>query len=202
MLINPTIPIDPQASEVHGIYDADVADKPTFKQIAKSLSEQLEGYDIGGYNSDSFDVNLLLSEMDRAGVEFSLEGKNFVDVFTLYRKLFPNTLGEVYKRLVGKELEGAHDALVDVRATKEILDIILPVELETAEQIDIFCQGDKARVDMGGKIYKDEEGYKWSFSKNKDQLVTSDRGFANWVLNNDFPKQTKDIIRKIINNEQ
>jgi DNA polymerase-3 subunit epsilon len=199
VLINPEIPIPLEAAEIHGITDEMVKDAPKFKQIAKSLVDQLEGCDMGGFNSDSYDINLLLAEMDRAGVDFSIEGRNLVDVMKLYRILYPNTLSDIYKRLIGKDLEGAHDALVDVKATKEILDKILPEDLETSEDIDLFCQGDKKRVDMAGKIYQDEKGdYRWNFSKNKDELVTADKGFCNWLLSNDFPNETKNKVREII----
>lgn len=200
MLVNPEIPIPKEASDVHGITDEDVKDAPKFKQIAKSLRKYFDGCDIGGFNSDSYDVGLLLSEMDRAGVDFDMEGRNLVDVLKLYRELFPNTLEAIYGRLTGESLEGAHDALVDVKATKTVLDKILPEELKTSKDIDEFCQGDRKRVDIAGKIYQDENGdYRWSFSKNKDELIKSDKGFCDWVLKSDFPKETKDKIKTILN---
>lgn len=200
MLINPEMSIPLGASEVHGITDDMVKDSPKFSQVAKSLNEYFDGCDLAGFNSDSYDVNLLVSEMERAGISFDLENRNFVDVLKLYRELFPNKLTDIYKRLFGKELEGAHDAMVDVLATKEVLEKIIDKTLDTPEKIDYFCQGDKKRVDIAGKMYEDEEGVvRWAFSKNKDMDVKEDRGFANWFLKQDFPQQSKDKLNEILN---
>lgn len=200
MIVNPEVPIPEGASEVHGITDEMVVDKPKFKQIAKSLSEYLEGCDLGGFNSDSFDINVLLAEMERAEVDFSLEGRNFVDVLKLYRQLYPNTLSEIYKRMFGKELEGAHDAMVDVLACKEILLKIITEELDTPEKIDYFCQGNKKRVDIAGKLYLDEGGVaRYNFGKDKDKSVKDEPGFGQWMLRTDFPSETKQKLKQILN---
>lgn len=203
-LINPEIPIPEEASEIHGITNEMVKDAPTFKQLAVGIRDWFAGCDIGGFNSDSFDVLLLLAEMNRAGVEFSTEGVNFVDVRKVFQKLYPNTLSDIYYRFFGKELEGAHNALMDVIATKEILEYMLAqhpeLELNSPQDIDDFCQGTKRRVDMAGKMYEDEEGtIRWNFSKNKDKPVKEDKGFAQWVLNQDFPRETKDKLKITIN---
>jgi DNA polymerase-3 subunit epsilon len=121
LLINPTIPIPKEATEIHGITDEMVADKPTFANISKSLFEFFEGCDIAGYNSNVFDVPLLAEEFSRSRIEFPNWELNFVDVLQYERLLKPNKLADVYKRYTGKDLEGAHDALNDVRATLEIL---------------------------------------------------------------------------------
>lgn len=181
-----------------------VKESPTFKQLAVGIRDWFAGCDIGGFNSDSFDVLLLLAEMNRSGVEFSTEGVNFVDVRKVFQKLYPNTLSDIYRRFFGKELEGAHNALMDVIATKEILEYILAqhpeLELNSPQDIDDFCQGTKRRVDMAGKMYKDEEGtIRWNFSKNKDKPVKEDKGFTQWVLNQDFPRETKDKLKITIN---
>lgn len=203
-LINPEIPIPLEASEVHGITDEMVKDAPTFKQLAVAMRNWFAGCDIGGFNSDSFDVNLLLAEMQRAGVEFSTEGVNFVDVRKMFQKLYPNTLSDIYRRFLGKELEGAHNALSDIVGTEEILSYMLTqhpeLELNSPKAIDEFCQGDRRRVDMGGKMYEDEEGViRWAFSKNINQPVKQDKGFADWFLKQDFPQESKDKLKKILN---
>lgn len=203
VLINPEIPIPVEASEVHGITDDMVKDAPTFKQLSRGIASWFDGCDVCGFNNDNYDNNLLLSEMDRVGVEFSFEGVNTVDVIKLYRELFPNTLEAIYKRLFKKELEGAHDALNDVTATLDVLEKILPKELKTAKQIDEFLQGGKKRVDMGGKMYEDENGdIRWNFSKNKDMLVTADKGFCDWFLRTDFPKESKNKLKEILNGQK
>ena len=152
LLINPNMPIPKEATEVHGITDEMVVDKPTFANISKSLLEFFEGCDIAGYNSNVFDVPLLAEEFSRSRIEFPNWELNFVDVLQYERLLKPNKLADVYKRYTGKDLEGAHDALNDVRATLEILlhqtegnNDIFPAD------IDLLCQGDRKRFDVAGK---------------------------------------------------
>lgn len=202
LLINPEIPIPAEAAEVHGISDELVQNSPKFKQISKALKSWFEGCDIGGFNSDNFDVQLLSAEMERVGILFIDWDCNFVDVSKIYRHLYPRTLSAVYERLTGESLDDAHDAMADVRATKKILEVLcersMPEDITSAE-IDDLLQGDKKRVDLAGKMYKDVNGdIRWNFSKNMNQLVTSDYGFAEWVLKNDFPLETKKIIRELI----
>lgn len=105
--------------EIHGITDEMVKDKPTFRQYAQGIRDWFYGSDIGGFNSDSYDVNLLIAEMNRVGITFADWDLNLLDVMKLYRKLYPNTLSEIYKRLFGEELDGAHNALNDVIATEK-----------------------------------------------------------------------------------
>lgn len=200
--VNPEIPIPTEASDVHGITDDMVQAAPKFKQISKALKAWFEGCDIGGFNSDNFDVQLLSTEMERAGILFIDWDCSFVDVSKIYRYLFPRTLSDVYARLTGESLDDAHDAMADVRATKKILEILteknMPEDITSAE-IDDLLQGDKKRVDLAGKMYKDANGdIRWNFSKNMNQLITSDYGFAEWVLKNDFPIETKKIVRQLI----
>lgn len=202
LLINPEMPIPAEAMEVHGVTDDMVKDSPKFKQISKALKSWFEGCDIGGFNSDNYDVQLLSIEMERAGILFIDWDCNFVDVSKIYRHLYPRTLSAVYERLTGQSHDNAHDAMADVRATKKILEVLcqnnMPEDITSAE-IDDLLQGDKKRVDLAGKMYKDANGdIRWNFSKNMNQLVTSDYGFAEWVLKNDFPLETKKIIRELI----
>lgn len=198
LLINPNMPIPKEATEVHGITDEMVADKPTFANISKSLFEFFEGCDIAGYNSNVFDVPLLAEEFSRSRIEFPNWELNFVDVLQYERVLKPNKLADVYKRYTGKDLEGAHNALNDVRATLEILlhqtegnKDIFPAD------IDQLCQGDRRRFDVAGKCYinKDNEVC-WSFGKLMHRPVLNDIGYLDWVLNNDFPFELKTKLRK------
>jgi len=123
----------------------------------------------------------------------------------LYRHLFPNTLSDVYERLTGEPLEGAHGALADITATKKILDMILPslvekaeVPIETAQDIDNYLQGDKKRFDLSGKMYTDVDGVvRWNFSKNKDKPVLADLGFVNWFMGQSFPQESKNKIKEL-----
>ena len=203
--VNPTIPIPIEASDVHGITDEMVKDLPTFKQYAQAIRNWFEGCDLAGFNSDNYDVPLLSAEFERSGLEGISWNPNLLDIIKLYRLLYPNTLSEVYKRLTGKELEGAHGAVVDILGTKEIADILIPQlndtveeQLVTIAEIDSFMQGDKKRFDLAGKMYTDVDGVvKWNFSKNKDKAVLADAGFVNWFNQQGFPQESKNKIKEL-----
>lgn len=205
ILVNPGVPIPIEASDVHGITDEIVKDKPFFKQYAQAIRNWFDGCDLAGFNSDNFDIPLLSAEFERSGLEGINWNPNLLDIMKLYRLLYPNTLSDVYKRLTGKELEGAHGALVDIVGTKEIADILLPKlketteeTLETVSDIDSFMQGDKKRFDLAGKMYMDTDGVvKWNFSKNKDKAVLSDLGFVNWFMGQGFPQESKNKVKQL-----
>ena len=205
IIVNPGIPIPLGASEVHGITDEIVKDKPLFKQYAQSIRDWFEDCDLAGFNSDNFDIPLLSAEFERAGLKGINWNPNLFDIIKLYRKLYPNTLSEVYKRLTGKELEGAHGALADIKGTKEVADILIEVlnnqeesPIKTIKEIDVLMQGDKKRFDLAGKMYTDLEGIvRWSFSKNKDNPVLADAGFANWFMGQNFPQESKDKLKEL-----
>ena len=198
MLINPQIPIPASATEVHGITDEMVKDAPLFKQIAKGLNEFMAGCDLGGYNSDNFDIPLLIEEFKRAGLDFPTWELNFLDVLKYERLLNPQKLEAVYKRYTGKDLDGAHDALNDVRATIEILEFQTAGKELSTKEIDEFCQEDKKRFDYAGKMYVKDEIVLWSFGKNMNKPVLDDLGYVEWVLNQDFPTQTKEKIKQLL----
>ncbi|HSE99771.1 MAG TPA: 3'-5' exonuclease [Nitrososphaeraceae archaeon] len=208
--VNPTIPIPLEASEVHGITDEEVKDLPTFKQYAQAIRNWFEGSDLAGFNSNNYDVPLLSAEFERAGLEGINWNPTLFDVLTLYRDLFPNTLSAVYERLTGEELEGAHGAVADILATKQIADIIFPLlveksetPIETPKDVDEYLQGDKKRFDLSGKMYIDVEGIvKWNFSKNKDKAVLADAGFVNWFMQQGFPQESKNKIKELQNNNK
>jgi len=208
--VNPTIPIPLEASEVHGITDEEVKDLPTFKQYAQAIRNWFEGSDLAGFNSNNYDVPLLSAEFERAGLEGINWNPTLFDVLTLYRDLFPNTLSAVYERLTGEELEGAHGAVADILATKQIADIIFPLlveksetPIETPRDVDEYLQGDKKRFDLSGKMYIDVDGIvKWNFSKNKDKAVLADAGFVNWFMQQGFPQESKNKIKELQNNNK
>jgi len=203
-LINPEIPIPKEASDVHGITDEMVANKPTFKQIAVSLKAWFKDCDLSGFNQDKFDIPLLCAEFELIGIEFLDWDFNSIDVLSLYRKLYPNKLTDIYKRLFGFDFDGAHDALNDVLASNEVLWRIIEdnsdqLEVVGVKEIDSFIQGDRKRYDIAGKIYINPDGvHCWTFGKNIDKPVLSDYGFLNWVLANDFPLDTKRKLRLLI----
>ncbi len=121
ILVNPEMPIPIEASLVHGVYDKDVEGKYTFGQIAPGLAKFLEGCDLGGYNSNRFDVPMLAEEFLRVGVEFGIEGRNLIDVQNIFHKMEQRTLKAAYKFYCDKNLDGAHEAMPDASATLEIL---------------------------------------------------------------------------------
>lgn len=203
--VNPGIPISKEAEAVHKITEQMVMGAPTFKQISKSLADQLKGCDIAGYNSDIFDVPILIEEFARAGIEFPdpEDNTNFVDVLKIERKINSHKLGDTYKRYTGEDLEGAHDAMEDVFANAKILFAQLDTfdKEMSAEALDLFCQDEKKRVDYAGKLYEKDGGVFWSFGKHKDCLVSDEPQYADWVLRSDFPTDTKNRIKKILENE-
>ena len=120
-LVNPTIPIPPQTTAVHGIDDAKVANEPTFAQLASQIQNMIKDSDLAGYNSDRFDIPLLAEEMLRAGVDFDMKNRVSVDVQTVFHKMEERTLSAALKFYCGKKLENAHSAEADTMATYEIL---------------------------------------------------------------------------------
>ena len=119
--VNPEMPIPKEASAIHGIYDEDVKDCPVFKGIAKELARYIEGCDLGGYNSNRFDIPLLAEEFLRAGVDFDMRKRKFVDVQTIFHKMEQRTLSAAYRFYCDKCLEDAHTAAADTFATYEVL---------------------------------------------------------------------------------
>lgn len=202
-LINPLIPIPKEASDVHGITDDMVKDSPTFDKYAKNLNKYFEGCDIGGYNSNQFDLPLLIEEFMRSGIDFDVDNRNYVDVLKLETVLNSRKLGDVYKRYTGKELDGAHDALNDVRATVDILKAqIVKFNLSgDLAEIDKLSQGENERVDLAGKLCKINGEICWTFGKNIKQPILSDPNYLSWFLKQSVPSETRKIINKLKKNE-
>jgi len=205
-LINPERDIPESATAVHGITNEMVKDAPTFKQLASAMGVWFKDSDISGFNTDSFDCNILLAEMARCGLTFLDWGCFFVDTMKVYRYFYPNTQEAIYERFFGEKLENAHDALADCRASDRILEKLIKDNFEndpTPEEIDLLLQGDKLRVDMAGHMYKDLEGVvRWNFSKNKDQAVITDSGFREWFIKQPtFPQESKNKIKELLNKQ-
>jgi len=202
ILINPEMDIPKEASDIHGITNEMVAEAPTFKQISKSLFSYFENCDIAGFNSDYYDVPLLMKEFSRCGIDFPTWELNLVDVLKFERMLNSNKLSEVYLRYTGKELEGAHDAMNDIKATFEILMCQLEKHGKndlTPQEIDLMCQGERKRFDLSGKTYLNANGEVcWSIGKNANNPVTKDTAYLNWVLKSDFPEETKAKLRTLL----
>lgn len=203
--INPTIPISPEAQKIHGISNADVADCPTFKEVAKSLANWMAGCDFAGYNSTRFDVPMLAEEFLRAGVDFDFRKRKLVDVQNIFHKMEQRTLSAAYKFYCDKDLENAHSAEADTVATFEILESQLDRYPQVLEN-DIKFLADfstKSRfIDYAGRIVlneKDEPTFNFGKHKGKtvEAVFKSDLGYYSWMMNGDFTLDTKQVITEI-----
>lgn len=203
--INPTIPIPAEATRIHGITDDDVRDAPTFKQIAADVMHVFEGADIGGYNSNKFDLPLLAEELLRAGADFDLRKRKFIDVQVIFHKMEQRTLSAAYKFYCDKDLENAHSAEADTRATYEVLKAQLDKYSTTLkndiDQLSAFSAQTR-NVDMMGRIVYDDAGREvFNFGKYKGQAVTDvlrkDPSYYAWMMNCDFPLYTKKVLTAI-----
>lgn len=205
MRINPTIPIPAEASAVHGIYDKDVADCPTFKQVAQTIANDMEGCDLAGFNSNRFDIPVLAEEFLRADVDIDLGRKKFIDVQVIYHKLEQRTLSAAYKFYCGKNLEDAHSALADTRATYDVLKAQLdryPDELKNDVQFLSDYSSYSRNVDFAGRMIYNDQGVEiFNFGKYKGQPVEDvlrrDPGYYGWIIGNDFTLNTKAMLTKI-----
>lgn len=205
MRINPEMHIPEQASAVHGIYDADVADCPTFKDVAKKIAADIEGCDLAGFNSNRFDIPVLAEEFLRAGVDVDLMKHKFVDVQVIYHKLEQRTLSAAYKFYCEKNLEDAHTAEADTRATYEVLKAQLdryPDVLENDIKFLSEYSSFNKNADFAGRIVYDENGVEiFNFGKYKgmsvEEVLRRDPGYYNWILNGDFTLNTKNVLTKI-----
>ena len=174
MRINPEMSIPAESTAIHHITDEDVADKPTFKQIAKELAKVFEGCDIAGYNSNRFDIPLLMEEFLRAGINIELSRQKFVDVQTIFHKMEQRTLSAAYKFYCNGDLENAHSANADTRATYEVLKAQLdryPNLKNDVEFLSNFSSFNK-NVDLMGRIVYNEQGVEvFNFGKYKGVSV-------------------------------
>ena len=202
--INPEMSIPAAATAIHGISDDDVKDCPTFKSLAKSLAVQIEGCDLAGYNSNRFDIPMLMEEFLRAGVEIDLRKRKLVDVQVIFHKMEQRTLSAAYKFFCGKELENAHSAEADTNATYEILKAQLDryPELENSmEFLDRFSRQNDF-VDFAGRMIYDDKGIEiFNFGKHKGRSVESvlneESSYYTWMMNGDFSLDTKRMLTQI-----
>ena len=202
--INPCMPIPAGASAVHGIYDADVADCPTFKEVAKSIANELEGCDLAGFNSNRFDIPLLAEEFLRADVDIDLGRRKFVDVQVIFHKMEQRTLSAAYKFYCDKDLTDAHTAAADTHATYEVLQAQLDRYPELKNDIAYLSDYSSfnKNADFAGRIVYDDKGVElFNFGKYKGmpvvEVLRRDPGYYSWVLNSDFSLNTKSVLTKI-----
>lgn len=202
--INPEMHIPEEASEIHKIYDKDVANEPRFKEIAKSLADFFTGCDIAGFNSNRFDIPMLDQEFQRVGIKFDFTRPRFVDVQTIYHKREPRTLSAAYRYYCGGDLEAAHSANADTRATLEVLKAQLDMYSDLPNDIEQLSDysSQSRNVDLMGRlVYDDKRRPVINFGKYKgrlaEEVLKRDPGYYSWVMQGDFPQNTKDCFTRI-----
>lgn len=217
LLINPGIPIPLETSLIHGIYDEDVKDAPTFKDIADKLFKFLFDSDLAGFNSNKFDVPILAEEFLRCGIDFSVEDRNLIDVQNIFHLMEQRTLKAGYKFYCHKDMENAHEAMADVQATYDVflaqLEKYKGAEIEgkdgktyepvvnDMEKLHEVSQRHR-NVDMLGRIvYNDKDEEVFNFGKHKGvtvrEVLKREPGYYGWMLNGDFPLYTKKVLKDI-----
>ncbi|WP_418263482.1 exonuclease domain-containing protein [Flavobacterium faecale] len=203
-LVNPTIPIPPQTTAVHGITDDKVANEPTFNELAPQVYNMIKDSDLGGFNSDRFDIPLLAEELLRAGVDFDMKNRVSVDVQTIFHKKEERTLSAAYKFYCGESLENAHSAEADTKATYEILKAQIERYDDLENDVKSLAEFStrKKIADFAGMIAFDKDGEEvFAFGKHKgvkvDKILETEPGYYNWIQNADFPLYTKKVLTAI-----
>ncbi|TBX69154.1 3'-5' exonuclease [Flavobacterium silvisoli] len=203
-LVNPTIPIPPTATAVHGISDEKVANEPTFKELAGQIHAMIKDADLAGFNSDRFDIPLLAEELLRADVDFDMKNRVSVDVQTIFHKKEERTLSAAYKFYCNGILDNAHSAEADTMATYEILKAQLDRydDLENDMKALSEFTTRKKSVDFAGFIALNAEGKEiFTFGKHKgalvDDVLEKEPGYFGWIQNAEFPLYTKKVLTGI-----
>jgi DNA polymerase III subunit epsilon len=215
-VLNPTIPIPLESSLIHGIYDADVKDKPTFKEVAKEYAKFLEGTDLSGFNILKFDIPILVEEFLRNGVEFDFSRKKIVDAQKIFHLMEKRTLSAAYKFYCNKDIQDAHTAEADAEASMEVL--IAQVERyngqdvtdglgkkvgEIKNDMDALSKITSSElVDLAGRMVKNDKGQEvFNFGKHKSKVVVmvlkQEPSYYDWMMNGDFPMDTKRKLTEI-----
>ena len=202
--VNPEIPIPAETTLIHGISDEMVANEPTFKELAQKIYALIKDSDLGGFNSNRFDIPLLAEELLRAEIDFDLKKSLAVDVQTIFHKMEKRTLEAAYKFYCDKDLINAHSAAADTDATYEVLKAQLDRYPELENNISTLAEfsSHKDNADFAGFINFNKEGVEvFAFGKYKGRLVTeileTDSGYFGWLLNADFPLYTKKVLTRI-----
>lgn len=217
MRINPEIPIPLESSLIHGIYDEDIQHAPTFRKAGEELARFLDNCDLAGYNSNKFDIPVLMEEFLRAGIDFDIENRHFIDVQNIFHQMEQRTLKAAYRFYCDKDIENAHSAEADIKATYEVLlaqiakyenqdwedrkgNILKPVQNDV-EALHQFTNLNKP-VDFAGRMIYNEDGLEViNFGKHKGRLVEdvldAEPSYYNWIQNGDFPLYTKRCLKKI-----
>ncbi len=215
-LLNPTIPIPAESSAIHGIYNDDVKDKPTFKEVAKEYAKFFEGADLGGFNVLKFDIPILVEEFLRHDVEFDFSRKKIIDAQKIFHLMEKRTLSAAYQFYCNKQITDAHTAEADTEATMEVL-IAQVARYEGMEVTDGLGKKigeikndmeslskitSSALVDLAGRMILNDKGEEiFNFGKHKNKAVTDifkqEPSYYDWMMNGDFPLDTKRKLTEI-----
>jgi DNA polymerase-3 subunit epsilon len=219
MLINPGIPISEESMKIHGITPADVANKPTFQQVAAQLYDFIGDSDLAGYNSNRFDIPMLMEEFHRAGFDFDIENRRLIDVQRVFYKMEPRTLRAAYKFYCNKELTDAHDALADVQATVDVFkgqismyeDVdytgddgkIVPNPIRNDMQVIHEFTNDLNIIDVTQRLKYNSEGkIVFNFGKyiNEEvkEVLKKDKQYYHWIMEKEFSVQVKKTLKKLM----
>jgi DNA polymerase-3 subunit epsilon len=214
--VNPEIPIPKESSLIHGIYDEDIKNEPTFKQLAKELAQFFEGADLAGFNILKFDVPLLVEEFLRVGLDFEINNKKLLDAQRIFHMMEKRNLSAAYQFYCNKSLEDAHSALADTLATIDVFDEQIR-RYENQEVIDLkgkkvgIIENDMGKihnltnrnmVDLAGRMVFNDDGEEiFNFGKHKGKKVIevlgSEPSYYDWILKNDFSLDTKRKLTQI-----
>ncbi len=203
-LVNPEMLIPDGAAEVHGIRDEDVKDAPTFREIAPKLVEYLKDCDLGGYNIIKFDVPLLKAEFNRVNIKFSMEGRRLLDSYRIFLNNEPRTLAGALKFYCGKEIENAHSAEADTKATLDVFEAQLEkYSLGDFDEIHESCdKKDPNWIDGGGRFRWINGEAAVGFGKNSGaplkEIAINNPGFLRWIIKMDFEDDVKDIAQNAL----
>jgi len=203
--INPTIPIPKGASDIHGITDEMVQAAPTFKEAANELKQFIDDSDLSGYNSNRFDIPLLMEEFLRAGLQIDMTGRRMVDVQQIFHMMERRTLSAAYQFYCSKTLEDAHSAEADASATWEILEAQLERYNNLGSTVNSILEftGEEKYVDFARRFVMDNDVEVFNFGKHKGKPVTEvlrlEPQYYDWMMRGDFPLHTKQKLTEIFN---
>jgi DNA polymerase-3 subunit epsilon len=202
--INPGKPIPPEVTAIHGISDADVADKPTFAERASEYARFMQGCDFAGFNSNKFDFPMLVEEFLRAGVDFDVENRKFIDAQRIFHMMEPRNLSAAYRFYCDKTLENAHSAEADTRATWEIIKAQIDRYPQLKNNVADLgkISGQDNLVDLAGRMIYNAEGKEvFNFGKHRgkkvEEVFKAEPGYYQWMMDNDFSLDTKRRLTKI-----
>ena len=204
-LVNPEMHIPEQVTAIHGISDEMVKDAPSFKQIANEIKQFIEGADLGGYNSNRFDIPMLNEEFLRSGISADMESRQLLDVQKVFHKMEQRTLTAAYKFYCNKNLEDAHTAEADALATWEVLEAQVEKYANignTVESIVKFTVEDQI-VDFAGRFIMENGVEIFNFGKHKGkyvvQVLKDEPQYYDWMMKGDFALHTKQKLTEIFN---